>query len=473
MNITQFIKLGLSMTDYKRLAKSNLKRHNESTFLPNNEKVKFHSIVLIELFTFEEFPDLINGLDNLYNDLSKSENILDEKDYSIIEEIKNELKGSRKGFGGWYRLPPIYNSKFDTFNPFGVRHDLGSNFRYFEIQFYNLSNSLVALEINANLEPDISDKLNKIIYKEYSEDEITEKYPDGSKKRKTNPAIFKEKNVTKLRLELKKDIIEFLSKYFRGYFFKLDYNHIIIPSIDLYSLNYPEKNEDILKWGQESNGFLNCFGTNINYFFKSERCILCLDSESNYSSHIVFANRIQSIADDIENEIEGTISDIDFVMLSVYKWVDIQKNILNELNTVISNEIQNIEKNDLNEVLKNRKDISKKIYFFKRFKIEFEQIISKELFIFNFNFKEVNNREEKYCDLLKNISNEIFEMTKDIDQSINTLNEHSNLILNLKNVEYNKNMQEKVKLLTYLIIALTIMTIVVGVIQTLITWYKQ
>ena len=44
--------------------------------------------------------------------------------------------------------------------------------------------------------------------------------------------------------------------FFQGDFFERSKENIsVVPSIDLFSLEYPEKEEDILTWGNENKGF--------------------------------------------------------------------------------------------------------------------------------------------------------------------------------------------------------------------------
>lgn len=263
---------------------------NESSFLPNNEKVKFHSIIILELFNFEDFPNLIKGLEELYDKLKKSTQIIFFKDYSQIEEIIKGLKNPVESAVAWYNLPPIFNSTSSS--PFGVTYDLGSNIDRISIGFYNISSSLVAMQINVELKSTVSDNLNKIIYKKYEEDEVISRYPDGRRKSMTLPNALKSREMNDFRLKLKMEIVDFLSSFFKGQFFKLCGNdYSIVPSIDLYSLNYPENIEDILKWGDEFHGFLECFGISVNEFdsFKYDENLLCEEHEFKYPNYIILA----------------------------------------------------------------------------------------------------------------------------------------------------------------------------------------
>ncbi len=81
-----------------------LKIGNESSFLPNGEKVKFHSIILLEIFNFEDFSDLISGLKKLYSELSNSKNDIVFNDYSRIEKV---IKGLKNPNGTNLFLPSI------------------------------------------------------------------------------------------------------------------------------------------------------------------------------------------------------------------------------------------------------------------------------------------------------------------------------------------------------------------------------
>ncbi len=336
--------------------------------------------------------------------------------------------------------------------------DLGSNFRYIGIGLYRISSSLVTIQFDARLESNISNELNKLIYKEYEEEDTITRYPNGDIKSESSPEGLKSEEITNFRLKLKTELINYLSTFFEGQFFKLcEIDYSIVPSIDLYSLNYPKTNNEILKWGKEFRGFLDCFGVHLNKSttYKFNQYIL-LNEIENYPNSIVLANR-QLIKRD--GETEYLLSRLPFCIFAINKLVYIYKNILGQLNSAISNEIQNLEKNQLNELLKNRNKISKKIYYFKRFKIEFEQIENKKPKL-DFHFNSIENNEDESYNLFDKINDQIIKKTTNIDNAIDTLNQNSNLILNLKNIENSNNLQSLTNRLTWVIIGLTILTII-------------
>jgi hypothetical protein len=460
------------ISDYR---KNLIKEGNESTFLPKNEQVKFHSIILLEIFNFEDFPNLIKGLDKLYADLDTQLPIFSDQ----VDEVKNGLKNPVEPAWFWHNLPSIFNSNAPSL--FGASFDLGSNFSQIELGLYWISSSLIVMQISARLNFEVSDELNKLIYKEYTDDELTIRHPDGGGSR-FFPEGLKTTEITDLRLKLKKEVIDYLSNFFEGQFFKLSENdYSIVPSIDIYSLDYPENTEDILKWGQEVSGFLQCFGVSLDEYVHSRtslynQYILCeeetkfKDNEFKHPNHIILVNN-RFFKSEEENGIDlmGT-PDTPFCILAINRLSNIHKDILGELNATISNEIQNLEKNELIDVLENRKKISKKIYYFKRFKIEFEQIPHTEQINFNFS-SMARNKEEQY-DLFDFLFDQIRKQTNNIDDAIDTLNQHSNLILNLKNIEYSRNMQISTKNLSILVVIFTGIVVFLTLFTLWMTFYR-
>lgn len=241
-----------------------------------------------------------------------------------------------------------------------------------------------------------------------------------------------------------------------------------MPTIDLYSLNYPDNVRDILKWGEEVSGFLRSFGITIDNFSRSRttslsQYILCEEDGIKYPNYILLANN--HLFKSEKEFIDLMDPDMPFGILAISRLSNINKNILGDLNKVISSEIQNLEKNELVDVLENRKKISKKIYYFKRFKIEFEQIPHIQSLDFGFNSLALN-KEDQY-NLFDNLLNVIKKQTNEIDDAIDTLNQHSNIILNLKNIEYSKKMQYSIRWLSIIAAILTAFVVILTLFQLL------
>lgn len=446
--------------------KDYIKRNNESAFLMNKEKVNYHSIILMEIFNFEDFPNLINGLKKLYGDLDTSSDRFILDIYDNVEEIQKKLQNPASGIW-WKKLPIIRNSRIEEY-PFlstllSVPFDLGSNITHIEIGLFKISSSLATLQINARLKSNVSDQLNNLIYKEYSEEELLNQNPDGSNS-ETFPQFLRKREITELRLKIKTELINHLSSLFKGQFFKLmrDTNSIV-PSLDVISLNYPGYTEDIIKWGKRNRGFLNCFGISITEFTysRNHRYLLCEETGFEYPNHIILAN--QSLFIKLKQEINFNL--IYFPIIALNRLTIIHKIMLGELNATISNEIETLEENELVDVLDNRKNISKKIYFFKRFKIEFEQLKLEDSSILDFNFVSLALVDEYQTKLYDILVYHIFQQTKDIDDAINTLNQHSNIILNLKNIEYSRKMLFSTNIFTVVVGILTAFIVLLTVIQ--------
>lgn len=424
------------------------------SFSPNYKQFDFNSIILLEIFNFEDFANLIAGLDKLYASIPDKTIF---NDRSNLEQIQKGLKTPLN-----YRvidyLPGIYNSRdYEKEPSIRLCLDLGENICNIQFLLHRISSSLLIMRIEVELKSNVSNRLNKLL-----KESIT--------------SLKYEKNIqeaNKLKLNLKKEIINFLSTFFKGQFFKLcKYDYSIVPTIDILCLKYPKNNDDIIfQGGRPFNRFLG-YSIDMNNSFKSGPYVLCKEiydlffsysfppkeRKLRYHNYILFVNQnlIDSNKYDIKTDI---VRNLQISILALDRITSLNKNILRELNAIISDEIQNLEKNKLNHILENRKKISKDIFQFKRFKIEFERLKFKDFsdsLNRNLIFLRKNTEEHNFFEylLLYNI-----KQTEDIDNSINTLNQNFNLTLNLKNIEYSNKLLVLTSKLTWLIVGLTIILV--------------
>ncbi len=178
--------------------------------------------------------------------------------------------------------------------------------------------------------------------------------------------------------------------------------------------------------------------------------------EFNYENYVSFVNSdfLELDKTDISFKLHNNLK---LSILAFDRISNLNKNILKELNFIISNEIKNLEKNHLKDILESRKKISMDIYQFKRFKIEFGLLNYGEFSGHDFTSIEKDVEEIHY--FFKDLLNVISKRIQYVDNTIDTLNQNSNLILNLKNIENSNKLQILTKNLTWLIVGLTIILV--------------
>jgi hypothetical protein len=437
----------------KRMIKS-----NESCFLSNNEKVYYDSIIILEMFYIEDFCFLFDGLDLLYSNLNGYD-----KSRLIYRDILNNDKKS--SFRGILNLPFIVNTKLkDQFLPGTAFQDLSDDFESISITLQATLPSMLTLQIQVSLDSNISNKINDVIYTYH--EEVNEKHNDYGFTTKHPPSYVKNKEITQIRHNLKEQIINFLSEYFEGFFFKQAKKHIsYVPSIDLLSLNYSEKSEDISDWLFNNNSFLNCFNISAPWLeaYKYENYLFFPPFNHNkeaFSNYVIIANRKTADKEGyttIKSSIQYKLNTCLFEILCYKRWVEIEEKTGLSLNSLVSKELEYITKNDFNKVISNREVVTKYMFYFERFKIEF----SNYTFDFSKDDLPFESLNEKDVFLFNQLVKRINEYVIYIDKFISTLNRHSDNTLALKNIQFNKKMQERVNILTIIVILLTILQIYV------------
>jgi len=328
--------------------------------------------------------------------------------------------------------------------------------------------SSILLRFQVCLNSKISEKINDLIYQYHEEIRESIKTPKGEYITVYDPEIKKETEIYQLRKDLHKEAVDFLKNYFNGYFFELSKENIsVVPSIDLFSLDYPVKENDILNWGIENRPFFSCFSTNITPWesFKYENYLFCTESKRDvaFNNYTIFANRETSkekIYPDIDSAIELKLNFCSFDLIAIERWVRIQEDVVGKLSSTVLEEISKIQENKFSKAIETRKSILKNVFSFKRFGVGYKW----NTFIFDkFTFTSLKDERnpERQIDLFKGLKEGINTRTKEIGSIIDVFTKQYETILNLKNLEFSKNMQTSVRWLTIVIIVLSIIQITI------------
>jgi len=454
--------------NFKTYEESN-KRNNEKCFLKDKQKIKYHSFTLLEFFPLEKINDLREGLDRLYEGAF----LANDPTYNYRDFLMNI---SINLFELNFFLPPyILNSKFKgkiTF-PDEVSRDLGDNISCYMFFIHKIMPSLVILQIEVILSANISNKLNDIIYK-YHETNI-DTIKEFTIKNILSPEIVKFNEIYELRYLLREEAINYLSQYFKGYFFEQieKDDNSVVPYIDLFSLEYPTKKYDILNWTRENKGFFSCLGaympyTDINYS-KADKLILSFEYgnaiKSRYNNCLVFANSNarrnplpylpnHKLKIGIDDEIETIFSSYSFELFAITRWLEIQEKHVVEFKKDISEEYNNISKNKLESLINKRKNIFNSIFQFQRFKSEYP------VYEFDKDERDFYSILDDFA-YFHNLKIRIDKRIEDIDRLISMIIKNSDNLLNLTNIEYNKKTQSDIRILTYVLSILAVVQILI------------
>jgi len=446
--------------------KNRIREENERCFLKDKQNIKYHSFILLELVPLEKTEQLIFGLDKLYADASLSQK-------SRLNYKKHLSDCHSKLFQRFiFNLPYIVTSnpkgKGESFSPDSIFYDLGDNIQSIYISIYKVMPSSVLLRFQVCLNSKISEKINDLIYQYHEEIRESIKTPKGEYITVYDPEIKKETEIYQLRKDLHKEAVGFLKNYFNGYFFELSKENIsVVPSIDLFSLDYPVKENDILNWGIENRPFFSCFSTSITPWesFKYENYLFCTESKRDvaFNNYVIFANRETSkekIYPDIDSAIELKLNFCSFDLIAIERWVRIQEDVVGKLSSTVLEEISKIQENKFSKAIETRKSILKNVFSFKRFGVGYKW----NSFIFDkFTFTSLKDERNPIgqIDLFKGLKEGINTRTKEIGSIIDVFTKQYETILNLKNLEFSKNMQTSVRWLTIVIIVLSIIQITI------------
>jgi hypothetical protein len=317
----------------------------------------------------------------------------------------------------------------------------------------------------------MGEEINDIIYQYHEEIRESIETSKGEFITVYGPEIKKKIEIYQSRKDLHKEAVDFLNNYFKGYFFELSKENIsAVPSIDLFSLDYPVKENDILNWGIENRSFFSCFSTSITPWesFKYENYLFCTESKRDvaFNNYTIFANRETSkekIYPDIDSAIELKLNFCSFDLIAIERWVRIQEDVVGKLSSTVLEEISKIQENKFSKAIETRKSILKNVFSFKRFGVGYKW----NSFIFDrFTFMSLKDKKnpKRQIDLFKGLKEGIDTRIKEISNLIDVFTKQYETILNLKNLEFSKNMKNSVLWLTIVIIVLSIIQITILVI---------
>jgi hypothetical protein len=444
------------------------REENERCFLKNKQKIKYHSFILLELIPLEKIEQLIFGLDKLYADAP----LISKSRLNYREYLSNSHQRLFQRFSLY--LPPIINSnlqgKGKWSSPGSIFYLIKDNIKSIYISIHKIMSSSVLLNIQICLNNKINKKINDIIYKYQDKTRDVIKTSKGEILRIYGPEKLKKKEIYQIRQEVHKEAVNFLIDFFQGDFFERSKENIsVIPLIDLFSLEYPVKEDDILDWVNENRGFFSCFGVPIIPWltFKYEHYLFCFEKEENiaFSNYVIFANRKienNKMYPDIDSAIELDLNFCSFDLIAIERWVRVQENMVLDLNSSVSKEILKIQENKFHKAIEARKNFIKNIFSFKRFGIEYERNERRyDEYTFT-SLKSSRNNEER-IDLFKGLKEGIDSRIKNINSLIDSLAKQYETILNLKNLEFSKNMQISVFWLTIIIALLAAFQIAISI----------
>lgn len=427
---------------------------NERCFLPNNDKINYDSVILLELFQIENFNDLFDGLDRLYINLNSYDKLSLCYRQIVPEDNENQFRGT-------LYLPCIVNTKFKG-RPLSrvVFQDMDNSINHISINLKATLPSLITLQIQASLDTSVSKSVNDIIYTYHGVNEQNNS-SDYEFPHNDLPSQIKNKQIKDIKNHLKNEVIKFLSAYFEGEFFKEAKKHIShVPSIDLFSLSYPDKLDDISKWFDDCR-FFYCF--DILAFqkttYKCENYIFILNSSSDekdvFPNHSIIANLKTTNKNGyatVKGSIQYPLNSCSFELLSYYRWLEMKRRVGTSFNLLVSKEREYIDNNDLSKVISNRELIAEYFFQFERFKIEITGIAAVYVKC-NYKFKSLG--DGNLC-LFDAIMEQINVNLDYMEKFITTLNRHSDSTLALKNIEYTKKMQDLVLFLTLVVIIISV-----------------
>ncbi len=441
-----------------------VKNWNERTFLENNQKIKYHSFTLLELFTLEQFEMLNNGLDRLF---SENPRLNRKNNY-------RELLSKRNKLYSWSSVHLPYASterlKGKVLGDHAF-HNLGNNIQYLDFHLYKIMPSVVVLQIKVYLEDKVSEDVNKIIYQYFDEEKVEHKSPKNSYTSIIHPEAIKRREIKKIQDKVKDEAISFLKRFFSGFFMNF-YGEVksIVPTIHLFSLSYEKDQKKIHNWQLKNSGFIHVLGASNapwnNYIFERYLFSEESDRDKDFENYVIFANRSLPFDDmysSLDEDIEERIGYCSFDILALLRYVQVQEQLVGKINNLVSKEVNEINNNNFGNAITSRKDILKHVFAFQRFETEFNHYnMGSDRFLFMSVF-DPHRPNEKNNNMLKGTKKGVEKRIKDINNLINGFTRQYETIIDLKNVEYSKKMQDIVFWLTILIIVLTVVQIIIGV----------
>ena len=219
--------------------------------MPNNNKIidepsiKYHNLILSELFANEDYPQLKGGLDKLFSEYIQKR----DRSRMIVRKYEDFIQNSSQLLWGdrYLRITIILSEKHRRkILATGPFMNLPPFIYSIELWLLNLLPSLVALIAFCELESEVSKKLNQILKVKYEEEEV---YIESRKGGHLPPAPeqIKREKVKEVLFDVRKSVENYLYQYFpQGVFLsgKHDSEELKCPAIELFSVDEIPLNND-------------------------------------------------------------------------------------------------------------------------------------------------------------------------------------------------------------------------------------
>jgi hypothetical protein len=163
----------------------------------------------------------------------------------------------------------------------------------------------------------------------------------------------------------------------------------------------------------------------------------------------------------VDSAINWGINSCSFELFALNRWLKIQEQLVGDYNLKISEELEELNKNNLTQLIELQKQFLRELFYFERFKVEFRgyHLTGDRLNFINLETTAgtpISVRVILFDSFEKNIA---LRMT-DIDGMISAYTKHFDSVIALKNIEYNNNLQWWIRLLTILILILTLLQVI-------------
>lgn len=410
-------------------------------------KICYESLIMFDIIEIEDFDKFEEGLKKIYNNF-------DAMHYEKIEGIKKELLNLKSNLFNESEmvLPFISNKKLSLVPWARVFHDLGEYVHTIQIRIRRLSPSYLILQIHIILTSKATDELNEKLIKEYDIDKKITTTAKGAYTTVYEPKLLKEGEIKKLRKKIKKDVVEFLSKYIEGYFINNNNsNYSSIPSIDVFS-HFKDINEDMLDLFSTAP---DDYSAKCKYgLFLKEKGIFT-DNCTDNLNYLIFVKCKENKCPNEKLIIKLTHCHFD--LLAIKRRIELEEEIIGFLNKQISQESNLLKNSDVNNLIDNRSDIEKKLFSFERFNAEMVRYMDSIEYC---NLKSLN--DEDYFDVLKK---GVIKNIETSEKLFDVLLKHSKSILDLKNIESTNKLQQNVWKLSVIVAVLTAIQAVLTFIQ--------
>ena len=449
--------------EFAEKRKERVKEQNELCKLSNGEEITLRSVLIYEIFTIEYFSDLNKGLSLLYERTQKYSS----SELNFKQFFKTDINTISSCTS--VRLPVISNSnkKYkDYLFHENAKFDLPEEIMFIDMNLTKIMPSMIILKMNVHLSEIPSKDINKILNTFHNEEEeiINEVKIDDYRARSWSfrtPERIKTIEIKKVVSEIKNNVISFIQNYIKGIFIEFSDNKWnAIPSINIYSLNMPDEYDKMKDWFYNNFIFLNCMNISANLYltYYSKNYIFCRESSENhyfFNYAILISEKNQDDEDHVNRRF-GIISHYtDFKRIVIERWLQIQEQIVGKNNKSISDDFKYLENNDIRSIIENRKKTSKDVYQFERFRIEYKNC---RYFSNLDNYISIEKKDYMLGDML---NKSIDQYITDINSIIDNINKHSNYILNIKNIEYNKKISSRMFWISVLVIILGILNILI------------